>query len=296
MIASRGVERSEVLPGLVGIACRSRSPRSGGLVHGRGGLLAGQVMALDSAGFAGSPGRRALMSCSWTGGAVEVLQELGAGRLGRAGGAGQPSPPPSTAVASARFAPLVCGNGNQPSSEERFLLVETPSITTGPSRPAAPSRPCRSRPGRPSCPRPSGPGAEEARLERVGLEERGQVRARLAEARRAEADRGLDGRLDGGGRALTHREVLPPERVRPAVLAADARSARRRAALSLASSDSSWAMVVGGDVMPALANRSLRYQKPTTCRSKGTPYCWPVDLPAGRGRPSSPIQLDAVAR
>src|ERR1700733_13395564 len=37
------------------------------------------------------------------------------------------------------------------------------------------------------------------------------------------------------------------------------------AALSLASSDSSCAIVVGGVVMPALANRSVRYQKPTTC-------------------------------
>jgi hypothetical protein len=38
-------------------------------------------------------------------------------------------------------------------------------------------------------------------------------------------------------------------------------------ALSFASSDSSWAMVVGAEVMPALANRSLRYQMPTTCWS-----------------------------
>jgi hypothetical protein len=35
-------------------------------------------------------------------------------------------------------------------------------------------------------------------------------------------------------------------------------------ALSLALSDSSWGIVVGVDVMPACANRSLRYQKPTT--------------------------------
>jgi hypothetical protein len=38
-------------------------------------------------------------------------------------------------------------------------------------------------------------------------------------------------------------------------------------AFSLASSDSSAAMVVGGAVMPACWNRSLRYQMPTACRS-----------------------------
>ncbi len=66
------------------------------------------------------------------------------------------------------------------------------------------------------------------------------------------------------------------------------------AALSLASSESSWAIVVGGVVMPALANRSLRYQKPTTCRSYGTPYCLPLTCQPAAAWPSSPIQLDAT--
>ncbi len=39
------------------------------------------------------------------------------------------------------------------------------------------------------------------------------------------------------------------------------------AAFSFASSDSSAASVVGGVVIPAFANRSFRYQKPTVCRS-----------------------------
>src|SRR5580700_1795394 len=38
-------------------------------------------------------------------------------------------------------------------------------------------------------------------------------------------------------------------------------------ARSVASSDSSWAMVVGVVVIPARWNMSLRYQKPATCRS-----------------------------
>ena len=36
---------------------------------------------------------------------------------------------------------------------------------------------------------------------------------------------------------------------------------------NLVLSDSSAARVVGGVLIPALANRSLRYQKPTVCRS-----------------------------
>src|SRR5580693_2656419 len=64
------------------------------------------------------------------------------------------------------------------------------------------------------------------------------------------------------------------------------------AALSLASSDSSWAIVVGGEVMPALANRSLRYQKPTTCWSYGMPYCAPLTCQPAAAWPSSVIQLD----
>src|SRR5450756_553745 len=63
-------------------------------------------------------------------------------------------------------------------------------------------------------------------------------------------------------------------------------------AFSLASSDSSWAMVVGGEVIPAVAKRSLRYQNPTTCRSNGTPYCWPLTCQPAAALPSSPIQLD----
>ena len=39
------------------------------------------------------------------------------------------------------------------------------------------------------------------------------------------------------------------------------------AALSLATSALSSVMLVGGLAMPALVNRSLRYQKPTMCRS-----------------------------
>ena len=39
------------------------------------------------------------------------------------------------------------------------------------------------------------------------------------------------------------------------------------AAFSLVTSALSSVMVAGGLVMPALANRSLRYQKPTMCRS-----------------------------
>src|SRR5665213_101821 len=34
--------------------------------------------------------------------------------------------------------------------------------------------------------------------------------------------------------------------------------------------------VVGGDEMPALAKRSLLYQKPTTPTLYGMPYCWPL--------------------
>src|SRR3954454_4561017 len=33
--------------------------------------------------------------------------------------------------------------------------------------------------------------------------------------------------------------------------------------------------VLGGSVMPAFSNRSLRYQKPTTCWLYGAPYCLP---------------------
>ena len=69
---------------------------------------------------------------------------------------------------------------------------------------------------------------------------------------------------DGLG-AFPDREVLPVERVRPAAASPPSEIGVMPAALSLASSDSSWAIVVGGEVMPALANRSLRYQKPTTC-------------------------------
>src|ERR1035441_9265664 len=47
------------------------------------------------------------------------------------------------------------------------------------------------------------------------------------------------------------------------------------AAFSLATSASSWASVAGGDVIPALVKRSLRYQNPTTCRSYGIPNCLP---------------------
>ena len=51
-------------------------------------------------------------------------------------------------------------------------------------------------------------------------------------------------------------------------------------------------MVVGGVVMPALANRSLRYQKPTTCWSYGTPYCFPLTCQPAAALPSVPIQPD----
>ena len=64
-------------------------------------------------------------------------------------------------------------------------------------------------------------------------------------------------------------------------------------ALSLATSASSWGMVVGAEVMPALANRSLRYQNPTACRSNGTPYCWPLTCQPAAALPSSPIQPEA---
>src|SRR5215467_5529747 len=63
-------------------------------------------------------------------------------------------------------------------------------------------------------------------------------------------------------------------------------------ARSWASSDSSWGMVVGGLVIPAFWNRSLRYQKPTTCRSYGTPYHFPSVCHAVAGLPSEPIHED----
>src|SRR5579864_1583262 len=63
-------------------------------------------------------------------------------------------------------------------------------------------------------------------------------------------------------------------------------------ALSFASSATSWATVVGVEVMPALANRSVRYQKPTTCWSYGIPYCCPLTCQPGAALPTSLIQLD----
>src|SRR5215470_569815 len=63
-------------------------------------------------------------------------------------------------------------------------------------------------------------------------------------------------------------------------------------ARSWTSSDSSWGMVVGGLVIPAFWNRSLRYQKPTTCRSYGTPYHFPLVCHAVAGLPSVPIHED----
>ena len=123
-----------------------------------------------------------------------------------------------------------------------------------------------------------GGGAEEAGLERVGLQERRQVGARLAEAGVAEA-LAADGRGNGRLRAVAQREVLPPERVRPAVLAAD-RDWRVAGARSLESSDSSWVRVVG-TVMPTFAKMSLRYQTPTMCRSHRHPVLLAARLPAG---------------
>src|SRR6185437_244781 len=87
------------------------------------------------------------------------------------------------------------------------------------------------------------------------------------------------------------REVLPPERVRPLGLAPEPDRSDAMG-LSLALSDSSSGMVVGGVVMPALANRSLRYQKPTTCWSYGTPYCFPLTCQPAAALPSVPIQPD----
>src|ERR1700761_738435 len=46
----------------------------------------------------------------------------------------KPSPPPRTAVCEPAE-PGVCGNGNQPSSLLRLLLVETPSMTDGSQSP-----------------------------------------------------------------------------------------------------------------------------------------------------------------
>src|ERR1051326_4102182 len=63
-------------------------------------------------------------------------------------------------------------------------------------------------------------------------------------------------------------------------------------ARNLASSFTRSVMVAGGVVMPALANRSLRYQKPTTCRSYGMPYHLPLVCQAVAGTPSCPTQLE----
>jgi len=52
------------------------------------------------------------------------------------------------------------------------------------------------------------------------------------------------------------------------------------------------AIRIGAVVMPALANTSLRYQKPTTCRSNGTPYCFPFTCQPCAAGPISLIQLD----
>src|SRR6516164_5388161 len=63
-------------------------------------------------------------------------------------------------------------------------------------------------------------------------------------------------------------------------------------ARSAASSASSSGMVVGAVLIPACWNRSLRYQKPTTCRSYGTPYHFPFVCHAVAGVPSELIQED----
>ena len=63
-------------------------------------------------------------------------------------------------------------------------------------------------------------------------------------------------------------------------------------ARSAVSSDSSSGMVVGGDLMPACANRVLLYQKPTTCRSYGTPYHFPLVCHSVAGVPSELIHED----
>ena len=74
---------------------------------------------------------------------------------------------------------VTAGNGNQPSSEERFLLVETPSITDGSQSPCSSiaALPLRDQ-ARRAAGALLGRGAEEAGLERVGLHE--AVRSVLA--------------------------------------------------------------------------------------------------------------------
>ena len=55
-------------------------------------------------------------------------------------------------------------------------------------------------------------------------------------------------------------------------------------AFSLAMSAYNWSIVVGGELMPAFWNRSLRYQNPTTCVSYGRPYRLPFSCqPAAAG-------------
>ena len=99
-------------------------------------------------------------------------------------------------------------------------------------------------------------------VERVGLDERGQVVTGLHEAGGLRLIVAI-AVLSVDRRALAQGEVLPPEGVRPFVLAPDG-DRLDIGRPQLGTSASSWAIVAGGEVIPALAKRSLRYQNPTT--------------------------------
>src|SRR6266851_586676 len=251
--------------------------------------MAGRVSAEAAAGLAGRP---TLEATTWActagvsryfrksaqaGSAAPVVQE-------------KPSPPPSAVVADPA-PPGTEGNGNQPSCELRFLSVVRGVIVPGSQSP------CSSIAALPFATMPTElPEPSWAAVPRKpvwngfvaindlrslpAVTKHGALRLSALIAAFSVAVEHSRTAKYSHQNASGHLSLLPTA------------MGAMCAAFSFATSALSSVMVVGGLAMPALVNRSLRYQKPTVCRSYGTPYCLPFTCQALAATPSWLIQLE----
>src|SRR5713226_4117825 len=225
---------------------------------------AGMVSAGDAAGLAGRPTlapttlactaaeSRYFRKSAQAGSAAEVVQE-------------KPSPPPSTVVGSPA-PPLTAGNGNQPSSEFRPLSEVRGAMTPGSQSPwsSIAALPLPTMPAElpapvwaavPRKPLWNGWVLMKAVRSLPAFMKHGALRlTAFIELCRTGVEHSRTAKYSHQN-ASGHLSLLPTA------------IGTMPAAFSFLMSAVKSVMVAGGVVMPALANRSLRYQKPTVCRS-----------------------------